>query len=172
MKKKTILLLTCILMLTMLSVLPVYAKKGSVVYKAKGKLVTYELPHPASEVVNGRWSVKVKNGEVDFKAFYRERNLDEVVEQSPVGSIDCFWIHLVEGEATINDETGECTIEGTFYVKKKWWILPDNPDYPYPPPVVWLDPQYEGPGTVTIDPTECIIWFYEGLQGPTLAIKY
>ena len=173
MKKKTTLFMICILMVTMLGVLPVYAKKGGVDYKANGKLVTYEyvLPPPhSSEVVNGRWSVKVKDGEVEFKAFYRERNLIAEVEESPVGSIDHFWIHLVEGIATINDETGECTIEGTFYVKKLKRLLPEDPANP--PPVEWLDPQWTGYGTVTIDPVQCTFGFYGGIHGPTLSIKY
>lgn len=174
MKKKTVLILSCLVAISMLAALPVYAKKGGVEYRANGKLDTYEYdPWASAEVVNGRWSVKVKDGEVDFKAFYRERNLIAEEEQSPVGTIDEFWITLVELESVeINYETGECTITGDFYVKKKWWILPDDPDHPYHPPVVWLDPQWTGYGTVTIDPTQCVIWFWGNIQGPTLAIQY
>jgi hypothetical protein len=166
--RKAIMLLTCVLMLSVLTI-PVYAK--SVDYKANGKLVTYDYdPWATAEVVNGRWSVKVKGGEVDFKAFYRERNLDEA-EQSPVGSIDHFWISLVGLESvTIDYDTGECRITGTFSVRKKWWILPDEPDYP--PPVEWLKPQWTGWGEVTVSETGIVIWFWGEIQGPTLAIKY
>jgi hypothetical protein len=168
--KKTIMFLTCAVMLSILAI-PAHAE--SVDYKANGKLVTYDYdPWATAEVVNGRWSIIVKGDEVEFKAFYRERNLDEE-EQSPVGSIDHFWISLVELETiTIDYDTGECEITGDFYVKKKWWILPDNPDHPYPPQVVWLDPQWTGYGTVTIDETGIVNWFWGELQGPTLAIQY
>jgi len=149
--------------------IPVYAK--SVDYRANGKLVTYSYdPWPSAEVINGRWSVKVKEGEVDFKAFYRERNLGEA-EQSPVGTIDHFWISLVELESVdIDYDTGECTITGTFYIRKKWWILSDDPDYP--PPIKWLEPQWTGYGKVTVSETGIVIWFWGEIQGPTLAIQY
>ena len=59
--------MTSLLILSMLAVPPIYAKKGGVEYKANGKLVTYgEGMSETSEVVNGRWSVKVKDGMVDF----------------------------------------------------------------------------------------------------------
>ena len=168
MKKKNTMLLTFAIMLSILAI-PVYA--ASVDYQANGKLVIYgNDPLGTSEVINGRWSVKVKEGKVDFKAFYRERNLDEA-EGSPVGSIDHFWISLVELETvTIDTDTGECTITGEFYVKKKWRILPDN--YNYPPPVKWHDPLYARYGEVTISETGIVIWFWAEIQGPTLAIKY
>ena len=169
MKKKTILLLSCVLIISMLAIPPVHAKKESYEYRANGKLVKYGVATTAAEVVNGRWSVKVKDGEVDFKAFYRERNLDDT-EQSPIGTIDEFWIYLdyVISYGIVGDTL---TIRGNFHVDKKWWILPGHPDYP--PPVKWLLPQdtlYDV--EVIIDSSGIICWFYGQLQGPTLAIKY
>ena len=167
MKKKTIMLLTCTIMLSILAI-PVYA--ASVDYKANGKLVTYSYdPSASSEVINGRWSVKVKGGEVDFKALYRERNLGEA-EQSPVGTIDEFWIYL-DNLYWVDVADDVCTIHGDFYVVKKWWILPEHENYP--PPVKWLEPQeYLEDVEVTIDETGIVIWFWGEIQGPTLAIKY
>lgn len=91
MKRRMIYALTFALFASML-IIPVSAKNG-VDYLANGKLVEYGVPGGGgdAEVVNGRWSVKVKGDDVDFKAFYRERNLDAEAERSPVGSIDHFW---------------------------------------------------------------------------------
>lgn len=171
MRIRTYCALALILMFAV-SVFPVSAK-SSVDYRANGKLEVYGVVQPGAEVINGHWRVKVKDGKVDFAAYYRERNLDQAIEQSPVGTIDEFWIYLTNLDSVdIDQSTGECTIKGTFYVKKKWWILPDNPDYPYPPPIVWKDPLWTGYGEVTIDSSECILWFWAEVQGPTLSIEY
>ena len=167
MKKKIIAFLSCFLVLSIFAI-PVYAEP--VDYKANGKLVEYGVADPNCEVINGRWSIVVKGeDDVVFKAFYRERNLVEEVENSPVGSIDEFWISLIDIDTVdIDYDTGACTITGDFNIKKKWWILPDNPDYPYPPQFVWQDSQRTG--VVTIDETGITIWFWGKLEGPTLAI--
>lgn len=168
MRKKSILI--SILLISTIAFLPVYAKKGGLEYRANGKLVIYTDSGPGAEVVNGRWSIKVKDGEVDFKAFYRERNLDPDIEESPAGTIDEFWIYLdnlIDYEIT--DDT--CVLRGDFHVDKKKWILPENPEYP--PRVEWLRPQatfYDV--EITIDKDDIVIPFWGGLAGPTLAIQY
>ena len=168
MRKKSILI--SILLLSAFAVLPVHAKKESLEYRANGKLVTYTPPGTASEVVNGRWSIKIKDGQVDFKAFYRERNLDPNVEHSPEGTIDMFWIYLDNLiDYQITDDM--CVLRGDFQVDKKWWILPEHEDYP--PLVKWLRPQAElFDVEITIDQDGILISFWGGLAGPTLAIQY
>ena len=174
MKKNAILALSLVVALTML-VIPVSAA-NKIEFRANGKLVTYPnpTPEPGAEVVSGQWSVKIMNGKVDFKAFYRERNLGPP-EQSPIGTIDEFWITLdTLYEYSINTETGSCHISGEFSVLKKWWIAPDNyMGVSPPPPVYWQD--YGGVpfvGDVDIDSNGCVIWFWGQVQGPTLAIQY
>jgi hypothetical protein len=159
-----------IIVLTVLTVIPVNAERGGIDYKANGKLVEYGEEQSTSEVVNGRWDVKVKGEKAEFKAFYRERNLD-ITEDSPIGSIDVFWIFLTElNELSVNTDTGECIITGEFMVVKKWWLLPENPDNP--PRIKWLKPQWNGEGQVTITPNECVIEFWAELKGPTLAVDW
>ncbi len=160
-----------LLLLSVLGVRPALAK-NNVIYRANGKLEEYSPGSPAAEVVDGRWSVKVKEGVVDFKAFYREMNLDPDVEQSPEGTIDHFWIYLVEADTVeIADDT--CTITGDFKVIKKWWILPEHEDYP--PPVKWIRGEeawrfYDV--SITIDSDGIEFHFFGGLKGPTLSINY
>ena len=162
-KKLGLSLLMTIIALTL--VLPVQAQR--VDYKAGGKLVTYGGPPSSAEVVNGHWRVVVKGDDVDFQAYYRERNLVEAEEESPVGTIDLFWITLTDGTAVIDGD--QCEITGTFYVRKKMWTLPDDPrGYP----IIWLDPQHEPYGTVTIN-AEGISWDFHGnMEGTTLSIQY
>ena len=162
-KKLKLSLVLTIIALTL--VLPVYAGRAD--YRARGKLVAYDPPQPTSEVVNGNWNVVVNGDDVDFRAFYRERNLDAgFPEYSPVGSIDHFWITLTEGTAIIDED--ECVITGTFYVRKLWRTLPDEPlGYP----IVWKDPLYVTVGTVNIDSDGIQFDFQWNLEGTTLSIQ-
>ncbi|VVB60243.1 Uncharacterised protein [uncultured archaeon] len=60
-------------------------------YMADGKLTGYGNA-PSAKIVSGYWSVTVtKEGVVSFRAFYVEKNLDAIVENSPVGSYDQLW---------------------------------------------------------------------------------
>lgn len=170
MKRNTLLFLVTMLVASML-VTTASAKNG-VEYRANGKLVSYDPPQVSSEVVNGHWSISVKDGSVDFKAFYRERNLGES-EMSPCGSIDEFWISLDRLESVqVNLGDGSCSLTGDFVIKKKWWVLPGY--YDYPPRVEWLrgETAWHYYGDVTVNPVECFLWFFGGVNGPTLAIQY
>ena len=148
---------------------PVYAKRFD--YMAYGKLVDYGVESDAHEVINGHWYIRVNGDNVRFRAYYRERNLDATVENSPVGSIDHFWISLVElDNIDIDYDTGECTLSGIFKSRKLWAILPSHEAWPRR--YVFLNPQWEGYGTVTIDENGIVIWFWGELLGPITNIQH
>ena len=63
MKRKTILILVTMLAMT-LAIVPISAK---VEYKATGEITDYLGGIIDSEVVDGRWDVKVKDGVVEWK---------------------------------------------------------------------------------------------------------
>lgn len=161
-----------IVLLVIVNLLVVPASAKSVDYRANGKLDEYGYGEESAMVLNGRWSVKVKGDDVDFKAFYRELNLVPEVEQSPEGTIDEFWLTLVNVEYV--EITGDtCYVVGDFEVVKKWWILPEHEDYP--PPVKWLrgeEAWFFDDVAVEIDSAGIQFHFFGGLKGPTLSIHY
>ena len=56
---------------------------------------------------------------VDFRVFYVERNLMEIVEDSPVGSYDQFWHTLTWfGNVQIVEDT--LTFDCTMHITKLW----------------------------------------------------
>ena len=119
MNKKTILILGCLLMLSTLSALPVSAKKGQY-YIARGTIDSY-VDAWSSEVKKGWWTVRVIEDNIEYSAFYQEKNLAEWPEDSPIGTIDLFWhTFTVEGQ-TLDGDT--LTFWGILHVEKLWCKL-------------------------------------------------
>lgn len=138
-------------------ILPSSAKKSG--YSAQGSIDTYlpELPH--AMVVDGHWSLNVKevHGEykISFNAFYRELNLGgegaHPYDQA-VGLIDHFWLTL-EDAAVVEMDDEHCVIDGILHVKAKHWD-PDTlkPWWDPPYPWVWGNAVvYAGPDDFLID---------------------
>ena len=119
---KRLRILALFLIITSSIVLPISARPSG--FSAQGSIDTYldELPH--AEVVDGHWSVNVKevHGEykISFNAFYRELNLGgegaHPYDQA-VGLIDHFWLNLDDPSVV---EMGEdyCVV-----LWKDWWQL-------------------------------------------------
>ena len=100
--KNRLLILGLVVILAMM-ILPVSAAKTSV-FKANGKVTNYSgwNPPDPNTVVGGTWNIRITNyddyahtGNVDFKLMYKEVNLSPG-ENAPYGSVDHFWITLVE----------------------------------------------------------------------------
>jgi len=90
--RKSPLIGLCLIVFMLGIVVPPANAKDNFIYKAGGKITNYDNA-PSCEIVSGEWSVTVTNdGVVCFRAFYIEKNLDAIVENSPVGSHDQFWL--------------------------------------------------------------------------------
>ena len=137
-------------------------------YKAHGLLEYYDDPSVATEaeIVSGNWRFNVEEDSYEFTAKLMERNLDEVAEQSPEGSIDKFWINLVDTHIVQYYPDGAFEIYGDFEITKRWKTLPDNPDgYP----IVWRN--FVTDGWMRVDSEKCVLWFFPDATGRTLKIK-
>jgi len=172
MKSKMLLALAGLLIVSMLFISPVSAQK--VVYRANGKLEQYAGTDLSAEVANGRWNVKIKEGDGPkvefFEAFYRELNIDEEAERSPAGTIDTFKLTLTYYESVEIDDD-ECIISGaTIHVEKKWWNLETGKPEHIKDFATWTDVE------ITIDSSEILIdlpWTTDwDLSGPTLSVHY
>jgi len=172
MKRKMLLVLAGLLIVSMLVISPVLAE-DDVIYRANGKLEQYADAW-SSEIVNGRWNVEINETDFDltvkFFAFYRELNIDEAIENSPAGTIDTFKLTLVNYDSVeIIDDA--CTISGaTIHFGKKWWNLATGK----PERVGWEFFDRE----ITIDESGILIDLEPTLgqnfdiSGPTLSIHY
>jgi hypothetical protein len=138
--KKLLLLAICTMLFTSAyAVLPVSAK-GGLEFKANGKITHYAEGITSSEVLGGRWDLKIIDGVAEFKGYYRELN-KEAPEYSPEGTVDHFklsysdhYTHLIEGDVV--------TVWGTIHYDKKYWVVEDNPwgvDPPGNAPVDWIE---------------------------------
>jgi hypothetical protein len=137
-------------------------------YKAHGLLEYYDDVSVATEaeIVSGNWRFNVEEDSYEFTAKLMERNLDEVAEQSPEGSIDKFWINLVDTHIVQYYPDGAFEIYGDFEITKHWKTLPDNPDgYP----IVWRN--FVTDGWMRIDSEKCVLWFFPDATGRTLKVK-
>ena len=131
--------------------------------RAWGRLSNYAYAEGVSqtaEVLGGTWYCSVTGDYAHFYASYNELNLHED-EGSPVGSVDMFWIRLVD-TLEVNYNTEAVEIVGWFEIMKRWVTLPDGE-------IVWLNPFWEGEGTVTINPDMCNIFLFDEavIQGQT-----
>ena len=116
MKRINSLILTSILILSIFTIAPVYAKKTSS-YKASGTIDSY-VDVWSSEIVSGRWSVNVKGEDLKYKAMYKELNLAEWPEDSPVGSVDIFTHRFSADGFDIDGDT--LVFWGTMHIRKVW----------------------------------------------------
>jgi hypothetical protein len=87
---------------------------------ASGTIDSY-VDAESAEIISGKWSVHVKGDELVYKAMYKELNLDEEIEESPVGSVDIFTHTLTTDSYEIDEEV--LTFEGLMQVKKRWTTL-------------------------------------------------
>jgi len=138
MRRKTILVLSCLLIASILPVMTV-SGKGNLEFKANGKIDHYpnSQDDPASVIVGGRWDMKVQDGKACFKGYYRELNIDEDVELSPEGSIDHFKLWLMSDDYWF--EGDDLVIHGVMYVDKKMWFLDEYEPGDLPD---WFDPDW------------------------------
>lgn len=121
-KTKTVILLTLLALASACTAFPVTGGKV-IEYKANGTIDSY-VGVGSAEVVHGSWLVFISGGEVEFRYFYHELNLDPDVENSPEGSVDHFKIYLTGVDYyEVDCETGECVIEGYMTWDKKWWNI-------------------------------------------------
>lgn len=166
MNRKIKLATTCLLLASMF-MLPVSAKKPGLRYGANGKLENY-VDAWSAEIVNGHWHVKVKDGDLEFRAYHRERNLDEI-ENSPIGSVDHFWLSLTNvGSFVIDEDT--LTIECTIHVDKLWWNidtgLPEWVEWEYSGVVITVNSE-----SIYIDSPQLGDQDWDRV-GPTLSLHY
>lgn len=94
--------------------LKIYSKPE---FKAKGTIDAYVNAYSA-EVTWGHWTVTLRNGEVEYSAMYKERNLDEAIENSPFDSVDHFWHTLTVEDYSYDGET--LWFRGVLHVEKLW----------------------------------------------------
>ena len=138
MKNKSVFAIT-FLIASMLLVVQVSAEIGDNEFVANGKMTHYSNyldPDRGSEIVGGTWRVEIGDGVVDFNYFYKELNLREEVEYSPVGSIDKFKGYLTSDAYVIGE--GFVEIWGEIHVDKMMWFLDEYSD-PLPD---WLNPEW------------------------------
>lgn len=122
MRKKDLFVLSLVAVLMMLAV-PASAA-GRVEFRANGGDLGYPDPgpDPSSVVVGGNWNMRVAEGDVDFRLSYREMNLiPEVEGGAPAGSVDHFWMSMVEVYG-VDVGTGGCWVYGRFNVDKLAWM--------------------------------------------------
>lgn len=137
MKKKSILILGTLLIASILAIGPTLA---TLEFNANGKITHYLPEVTSSEVVHGRWDVKIKDGEVEFKGYYTELNIEEV-EQSPPGTVDHFRLRFTD-QYMYAIEPDLVTIWGTIHYDKKYWVVEGNTwgiDPPGNAPVDWVE---------------------------------
>jgi len=123
MSKKTFLGLALVILLILVTI-PMSSAKG-VEYRANGKDLSYPNPdpNPSSVVVGGNWNIKVKDGKVDFNLFYKELNLiPELEGGAPAGSVDHFYMSLIEAWDIEIQPHGICFVHGLFNIDKLAWM--------------------------------------------------
>lgn len=90
------------------------------VLKALGTIDGY-VEASSAEIICGHWRIQVKGDELVYKATYKERNLDEEIEQSPESSIDIFTHTMTIDSYEFDGSV--LTFEGWMQVKKVWTTL-------------------------------------------------
>lgn len=156
MSKKTLFGLAFVMLLTLVTV-PLSSAK-EVEYRANGKVLSYpdQGPNPSAVVVGGNWNIKIKGENVVFELFYREMNLIEQEGSAPAGSVDHFYMSLVETWYVDVWGDGECFVMGLFKVDKLAW-RPEGST----PPIDHVYDYWGWRGLVYINPEG--IWLSVGL---------
>ena len=130
MKRKPILVLTCIITAILLVSTTVMAKyKTDLEGTAYGTFDYYKgEPALSAEVVTGVWNLKITDGKILYYACVLEKNLDES-EGSPVGSVDVLE-YTIAGKpfevAKGYDDMFESEVVKVFaniQVKKQWALF-------------------------------------------------
>ena len=127
MKKKSILILTCLLATVLLVSSTATAKyKTDVEGTAYGTFEKYVgEPELSARVVKGVWNLKIQDGTVWYYACVLEENLD-ISEDSPVGSVDILEYSIAGKPFSIAqeyDDDFEAIVVKVFanmQVKKQW----------------------------------------------------
>lgn len=97
MRRKSVLIMTCILIASSITILAVTAKHYTDWENyAYGTLEQYRgEPDLSAAIEDGIWILKVKDGKVWFYACYQEKNIDSEVEGGPEGSVDILEFSLI-----------------------------------------------------------------------------
>ena len=113
------LIVATVLILAISIIVPISAKKPTHL-EASGTIDGY-VDAWSSMIVGGHWSVTVKEGVLQYKAIYHELNLDEVAENSPVGSVDIFTHQFTTDDPDDYELKGNVlTFSGTIERWKVW----------------------------------------------------
>ena len=106
------------LILAIAIIVPVSAKKPTRL-EASGTIDGY-VDAWSARIVSGHWSVTVKEGVLQYKAFYHEMNLDEIEENSTVGSVDIFTHTFTSDPYDYEVKSNVLTFSGTIERWKVW----------------------------------------------------
>lgn len=123
-------------------------------FKANGRIESYEEWVTSSEILDGHWSITVRNGVVKFTGFYRELNIDPTVEMSPAGTVDRFKLYMESTDYWYEGDT--LVILGTMHRDKKMWFLDDYTGVTLPG---WFDPEW-------IPEHGNVAWIYDFMPAP------
>jgi hypothetical protein len=120
MRRKPVLIMTCVLIASFLTVLAVTAKHDADWENyAYGTLEQYRgEPGLSAEIVDGIWNLKVKDGKVWFYACYQELNLDSEAEGGPEGSVDILEFTLIGTPMYMRYEDESYDVFAQLQVKK------------------------------------------------------
>lgn len=126
MKSKSILGLVLLLTIAGLSIVLISAKKP-ITYKAMGTVDSY-VDASSAEIIPGHWSVTIEDDELVYRATYCELNLDDIIEGSPIGSVDIFTHTFTTDDFEFiqdaNSPNQVLTFSGNIEVRKVW-VKPD-----------------------------------------------
>ena len=120
MRRKSVLIMTCVLIASFLTVLAVTAKHDADwEYYAYGTLESYRgEPGVSAEILDGIWNLKVKDGKVWFYAYYTELNIDSEAEMGPEGSVDLFEFSLIGTPMSMGYDDDSYDVFAQLLVKK------------------------------------------------------
>lgn len=112
------LIVATVLILAIAIIVPVSAKKPTRL-EASGTIDGY-VDAWSAMIVSGHWSVTVKEGVLQYKAFYHELNLDKIEENSLVGSVDIFTHTFTSDPDDYELKNNVLTFSGTIERWKVW----------------------------------------------------
>jgi branched-chain amino acid transport system substrate-binding protein len=85
---------------------------------ASGSVTNYENAYSA-KIVKGNWGLSIDDASVKFTLTYSERNLNSYIEQSPIGSVDNFYVTSY-GETLVSQTRGFTVIRCMLHFQKDW----------------------------------------------------